>query len=133
LLKKCQENKDPVEVLKTLKFGYRAKYIISTVENFLNLKKESGKLTDAEFLLDNISPLNSTKDIDYAYAKYWLMQYSGVGPKVADCILLYSDVTTLHKIKKEETEADLMNFTKIIEENHWNRIIPFDAHITRIA
>lgn len=133
LLKKCQENKDPVEVLKGLKFGYRAKYIIQTLELFIEMKKQSGKITDAEFLLDNISPLNSTKEIDYAYAKFWLMQFAGIGPKVADCILLYSDVTTLHKIKKEESETELLNLTAVIEENNWNRIIPFDAHITRIA
>lgn len=50
-----------VEALKKLKFGYRAKYIINTIEKFFELKKVSGKATDAEFLLQNISPLNDTK------------------------------------------------------------------------
>ena len=133
LFQKCQENSDPVEALKKLKFGYRAKYIINTIEKFLELKKVSGKATDAEFLLQNISPLNDTKKIDYAFAKYWLMQFSGVGPKVADCILLYSDISTLYKVKKEEVELELISLTSTIEENMWNSIIPFDAHITRIA
>ncbi|CAI8494239.1 unnamed protein product [Hanseniaspora opuntiae] len=133
LFQKCQENSDPVEALKKLKFGYRAKYIINTIEKFLELKKVSGKATDAEFLLQNISPLNGTKKIDYAFAKYWLMQFSGVGPKVADCILLYSDISTLYKVKKEEVELELKSLTSTMEENMWNSIIPFDAHITRIA
>lgn len=133
LFEKCQENSDPVEALKKLKFGYRAKYIINTIEKFLELKKAPGKATDAEFLLQNISPLNDTKKIDYAFAKYWLMQFSGVGPKVADCILLYSDISTLYKVKKEEVELELISLTSTMEENMWNSIIPFDAHITRIA
>lgn len=133
LFQKCQENSDPVEALKKLKFGYRAKYIINTIEKFLELKEVSGKATDAEFLLQNISPLNDAKKIDYAFAKYWLMQFSGVGPKVADCVLLYSDISSLYKVKKEEVNLELISLSSTIEENMWNSIIPFDAHITRIA
>lgn len=133
LYQKCQENVDPMEALKKLKFGYRAKYIVNTVEKFLELKKVSGTITDAEFLLQNISPLNGAKNIDYAFAKYWLMQFSGVGPKVADCILLYSDISTLYKVMKEDVDVELISMASTIEENHWNSIIPFDAHITRIA
>ncbi|KAL6930438.1 uncharacterized protein HGUI_00685 [Hanseniaspora guilliermondii] len=133
LFQKCQQTHDPVGALKKLKFGYRAKYIINTLEKFLELKMASGKPTDAEFLLQNISPLNDAKKIDYAYAKYWLMQFSGVGPKVADCILLYSDISTLFKVKKEDMDSEFISLTNTIEENIWNKIIPFDAHITRIA
>ncbi len=57
-----------------LKAGYRAEYIVDAVEKVL-----SGEVD-----------LNSIKELSYADAKKELMKIKGVGPKVADCVLLFS-------------------------------------------
>lgn len=63
-----------VEQYSRLKMGFRAKYIFDAVE-----KVNSGVI-DGEKI----------KDMDYECAKKYLMQIKGVGPKVADCVLLFS-------------------------------------------
>ncbi|PVV01028.1 hypothetical protein BB560_004570, partial [Smittium megazygosporum] len=70
-------SKDGVEEkLKQLGFGYRAKYIH----------------TSAKYLSQNFSTFKEFEQIlhnsDYQEAKKHLQKLSGVGPKVADCILL---------------------------------------------
>jgi len=62
------------EDLSSLKAGYRADYIIDAVS----------KVLSGEINLENI------KTMPYAEAKKELMKIKGVGPKVADCILLFS-------------------------------------------
>lgn len=57
--------------LKNLKLGYRASYVVKTV-NMIN---------------NNSLPLELSKDI--TEARKHLEEYVGVGPKVADCVLLY--------------------------------------------
>jgi len=61
--------------LRQLGFGYRAKYIYQT----------ACKMTNGELSLDR---LNKLRDDDYETAHEYLLQLSGVGPKVADCICL---------------------------------------------
>ncbi|KAJ3181316.1 8-oxoguanine glycosylase ogg1 [Gaertneriomyces sp. JEL0708] len=63
------------EKLRALGFGYRAKYIASTVA-MLNQR--------------GLEWLYALRHIDYSEAKTQLLQLSGVGPKIADCILLMS-------------------------------------------
>jgi len=62
------------EDLAPLKAGYRADYIVDAVSKVLN----------GEIVLENI------KKMPYTEAKKELMKIKGVGPKVADCILLFS-------------------------------------------
>ncbi|KAI8999831.1 DNA glycosylase [Gaertneriomyces semiglobifer] len=63
------------EKLRSLGFGYRAKYIANTVA-MLNQR--------------GLEWLYALRNLDYGEAKAQLLQLSGVGPKIADCILLMS-------------------------------------------
>lgn len=63
-----------VDDLSSLKAGYRASYIVDAVN-----KIKSGEV--------DISHL---KEMPYDKAKHELMKIKGVGPKVADCVLLFS-------------------------------------------
>ena len=60
--------------LEPLKAGYRSEYIVNCVN----------KLSSGEVKLENI------KKAPYNEAKKELMKIKGVGPKVADCVLLFS-------------------------------------------
>lgn len=62
------------EDLAPLRCGYRAKYIVNAVNQYL-----SGEISEEEIAL-----------LPYDEARKRLMKISGVGPKVADCILLFS-------------------------------------------
>ncbi|KAK6205275.1 DNA glycosylase [Scheffersomyces amazonensis] len=65
--------------LRTLGFGYRAKYIYDTAK----------KLTDNDkFPGITIEKLNDLRNQDYETSHNFLLQLTGVGPKVADCICL---------------------------------------------
>ncbi|ODV78839.1 DNA glycosylase [Suhomyces tanzawaensis NRRL Y-17324] len=63
--------------LRELGFGYRAKYIYQT----------ACKLTGDDPEL-SVAKLNEMREHDYDTAHEFLLQLSGVGPKVADCICL---------------------------------------------
>ena len=60
--------------LAPLKAGYRAAYIVDAVN----------KIKSGEVILENL------KNLSYTEAKKELMKIKGVGPKVADCVLLFS-------------------------------------------
>ncbi len=62
------------EELTFLKAGYRADYIVDAVKKVI-----SGEVD-----------LNAVPQMDYEAAKKELMKIKGVGPKVADCVLLFS-------------------------------------------
>ena len=62
-----------VDDLAVIRSGFRAKYIIDAAQ-----KVASGDIN-----------LNSLKSIDYDTAREKIMNIKGVGPKVADCVLLY--------------------------------------------
>ena len=71
----AQELKDvKPEDIADLKAGYRADYIVDAV----------AKVLSGEVDLDRL------KELPYAEAKKELMKIRGVGPKVADCVLLFS-------------------------------------------
>ncbi|MBQ9845526.1 MAG: DNA glycosylase [Oscillospiraceae bacterium] len=59
---------------KDMKFGFRAKYLADAVAKVLN-----GEVDEAV-----------VKSLSYEDAQEYLMQIKGVGPKVADCVLLFS-------------------------------------------
>ncbi|MBO7253844.1 MAG: DNA-3-methyladenine glycosylase 2 family protein [Clostridia bacterium] len=62
-----------IDGLAPIKSGFRAKYIISAAESVV-----SGKID-----------FDQLKKTDYLSAKKQLMEIKGVGPKVADCVLLF--------------------------------------------
>lgn len=62
-----------LEDLEPIRSGFRAKYILDAA------RKVSSKIVD----------FNKIENLDYIDAKNKLMKIKGVGPKVADCVLLY--------------------------------------------
>lgn len=65
--------------LRELGFGYRAKYIYQTAVKFVDNKG---------FPDITIEKLNSLRNEEYELSHNFLLQLTGVGPKVADCICL---------------------------------------------
>ncbi|SCV02634.1 LAMI_0H01376g1_1 [Lachancea mirantina] len=66
--------------LRTLGFGYRAKYIMGTAQKMQELAK--GMLSDTPLLE------NWKKTLNYEQIRENFMGFPGVGPKVADCVCL---------------------------------------------
>ncbi|CCE61723.1 hypothetical protein TPHA_0B00510 [Tetrapisispora phaffii CBS 4417] len=94
-------NKATEDKLRELGFGYRAKYIMETAKLLVEQKKANDFTDDSEYLL-------SVKDSSsYIELREHLMGYTGVGPKVADCVCL-------------------MGFRH-------DDVVPVDVHISRIA
>lgn len=112
--------------LRKLGFGYRAKYIIETAKKLYqekqlyskhdisinNIPENDTKYIDAKkdisLVVDDDQYLtNLTRNMDYDQLREYLMSFTGVGPKVADCICL-------------------MGFKM-------DHIVPVDVHIGRIA
>jgi N-glycosylase/DNA lyase len=69
------------ETLRRLGFGYRAPYIHRTAQMLCEMAEER-QCTPHEYLL-------SLSKLPYAEAKLALLEFVGVGPKVADCIALF--------------------------------------------
>ncbi|KAK6454206.1 8-oxoguanine DNA glycosylase [Scheffersomyces xylosifermentans] len=65
--------------LRELGFGYRAKYIYETAKKFTDSK------SNPDITIEN---LNNLRNAEYEEAHEFLLQLTGVGPKVADCICL---------------------------------------------
>lgn len=65
--------------LRELGFGYRAKYIYQTALKFVD---------DEEFPDITLEQLHDMRKQDYETAHEFLLQLTGVGPKVADCVCL---------------------------------------------
>ena len=63
----------PIETLRACKLGFRADYLKKTAEKIQR---------------DNFDPM-SLRELPYAEAKEYLTSLSGIGDKVADCILLF--------------------------------------------
>lgn len=63
-----------IEEYSELKMGFRAKYVYDAVQKIL-----AGDVDET-----------TVKNLPYADAQKHLMQIKGVGPKVADCVLLFS-------------------------------------------
>ena len=68
-----------ISQLEPIRSGFRAKYILDAAK----------KVASGEIDFDQIEKL------DYLEAKNLLMKIHGVGPKVADCVLLYG----FHKLE----------------------------------
>ncbi|KAK6464341.1 DNA glycosylase [Scheffersomyces coipomensis] len=76
---KLAQDSKTEQKLRDLGFGYRAKYIYDTAK----------KLTDDSKFPDlTIDKLNELRQLDYETSHDFLLQLTGVGPKVADCICL---------------------------------------------
>lgn len=75
-----------------LGFGYRSKYICNTAKMLLQMQKENG------FCLNQLRELSSSchfSSVKYEkeganVLKEQLQRFPGVGPKVADCVALFS-------------------------------------------
>lgn len=77
LSRSCDEQK-----LKQLGFGYRSSYIINSTNSLLELSN-SQNLNPTEYL-------SSLESLPYSIAHQTLItQFTGVGPKVSDCICLF--------------------------------------------
>ncbi|KAF7724423.1 8-oxoguanine glycosylase ogg1 [Apophysomyces ossiformis] len=63
--------------LRQLGFGYRAKYIAQTAQRIAAQEQQQAWLS-------------GLRDVPYEQAKQALLQFPGVGPKVADCVCLMS-------------------------------------------
>lgn len=61
------------EELMDLKLGYRADYIVKTVAQ----------------IQENLAEFERLPELDYSQARDYLLGLTGIGPKVADCILLF--------------------------------------------
>ena len=85
-----------LDALKTLKLGYRAKYIFQLCQDAL-----SGRL-DLEYLAR----------LDYSGAMHNLMQFYGIGEKVANCICLFG----LHHISAFPIDTWIQ---KILLREYW--------------
>lgn len=102
-----QETKESLSVCKA---GFRCKYIVAAVNMIIS----------GEISLDLIKALN------YEESKKALMKIPGVGPKVSDCILLFSmkkheaypvdvwikRVTEKYFLKRESTTTEISEFAK---------------------
>lgn len=73
---------DVTASLRAAGFGYRDAYVTRTAELVCDLAKEDST-EDPEAWLEKLSEKTE------AEAREGLLQFSGVGPKVADCILLF--------------------------------------------
>jgi len=89
-----------IEELKACKLGFRAERVLEV----------SRKVNAGEFNLECLKKLN------YAQAKNELMKLPGVGPKVADCVLLFS----LDKL--EAFPIDVWMRRIVITRGEYNRI-----------
>ncbi len=72
------ENVSAQDYSETCKAGYRCAYLEKTVKDYL---------ANPDFYLNL-----SNKDLTLEEAEKLLQKYNGVGPKVADCILLFSGI-----------------------------------------
>ena len=69
--------------LRDLGFGYRAKYIHATTRQLIERSQQSPYVSVEEYL-------KSLRNEPYAECKSVLLSLTGIGPKVADCICLFS-------------------------------------------
>lgn len=81
--------------LRELGFGYRAKFIAGTARALCDrarqqLEQKSAAADDAEINAAVYAYLESLRTLDYYEAREALMEFLGIGPKVADCIALMS-------------------------------------------
>lgn len=96
LLEKATEQE-----LRDLGFGYRAKYIIETAQKMIRDQQRFNVSTDQDVLI------HISKNFSYEKIREHLMSYTGVGPKVADCVCLMG--------------------------LHLDHIVPVDVHVARFA
>ncbi|CAL9732040.1 N-glycosylase/DNA lyase [Monosporozyma unispora] len=89
------------ERLRELGFGYRAKYIIETAKLMLNDRETFNCTTDQDVLIQ------FAKISNYEKVREMLMRFTGVGPKVADCVCLMG--------------------------LHLDEVVPVDVHVARFA
>jgi N-glycosylase/DNA lyase len=80
--------KDIDAKLRKLSFGYRAPYIQDTARLLLEIVASSKDQEEGPAYDSPYQYLHSLRSMDYPSARQELIRFPGVGPKVADCILL---------------------------------------------
>lgn len=75
--------------LSPIKLGYRAKYIIETAKKVVADNTDSIKQECMDANLSTVATLGNLRKADIATGYEYLTSLSGVGPKVANCILLF--------------------------------------------
>lgn len=102
-----------IDDLKEIRCGYRANYIVNAIEQINN----------------GVVDLYHLKDVDTKIARTELLKIKGVGPKVADCILLFSmgkydcypmdvwikKVTQSYYFEREATPKEIQDLAR----NNW--------------
>lgn len=92
------------EKLREIGFGYRAKFVVQTAQRLTEMAKLKYGEQGMEYrLLEEIRESQSTRN----EVQQWLMQFPGIGRKVADCIALFA----LERLD----------------------VVPVDTHVWRIA
>lgn len=84
-----------IEDLRNLGLGFRDKYIYNTVKavlegSFAFLKKNNNEILDEDEIKHLDYHLETIVNMSHDSCHKSLLKYSGVGPKVADCIMLFS-------------------------------------------
>ncbi|KAI3640857.1 hypothetical protein MIR68_001735 [Amoeboaphelidium protococcarum] len=87
----CQPLDKVEAALRDLGFGYRAKYIVNTCQSLLQLCQTQG-VELSQLLLSYYCPSDAKLyQESYERTKSFLVDnFQGVGPKVADCVMLFS-------------------------------------------
>jgi N-glycosylase/DNA lyase len=70
--------------------SFRSKYILDTINNIYNSKKEKESLKIGEKSLNSKYSLDYIKSLNDDECHVALQKFKGVGAKVADCIMLFS-------------------------------------------
>jgi N-glycosylase/DNA lyase len=70
--------------------SFRSKYILDTINNIYNSKKEKESLKIGEKSLNSKYSLDYIKSLNDDECHVALQEFKGVGAKVADCIMLFS-------------------------------------------
>lgn len=103
--------------LRELSFGYRAKYISNTAKTMMSLSSSS---------LSALQELYNLRNRPYREAHLELLKFTGVGPKVADCVCLMSldknDVVPIDTHVLNIVQRDYKKFKKSGTTNTTNSI-----------
>lgn len=92
------------EEFRACGLGYRSRYLVKT----------------AQMAAGGAIDLNALKEMDYGQSRQALMQFSGVGEKVADCICLFA----LHHLDSFPIDTHI---AKVMKE-HYKEGFPFEEY-----
>lgn len=113
------------EDLAPIKLGYRAKYIIETAKKVLKDNTSAEELQNTE---EPLITLGALRQIDSVKGYEYLTSLCGVGPKVANCILLFG-ISKYESFPIDVWVRRVMNRLYKIEENDMKSMADYaDKH-----